>query len=192
MAETLTSRAAVSQSPTAPRGVTLAEIDGVGKIDLRGDPNDRAFMSAVGRVLDLLLPTEPCQSAMQGEIAALWIGPDHWLVTGPKARTPELAASLTEALRDSHVAVTDISAGRTVFRLSGPNAADVLAKGCPLDLHPRTVKPGHVAGSVLAKTTALVHLRTADSIDIHVGRSFADYAWAWLEEAGREYGLSVG
>ena len=94
-------------------------------------------------------------------------------------------------MADSHAAVTDVSAGRTVFRLAGPDAVDMLAKGCPLDLHPRVVTPGYVAGSVLAKITALIHLRDADVIDIHVGRSFADYLWAWLEEAGMDCGLIV-
>ena len=44
-------------------GSASASGTGLGKIDLRGDPHDRGFMAAVGRVLDLLLPSEPCTSA---------------------------------------------------------------------------------------------------------------------------------
>ncbi len=192
MAETLYARPAVTVGERMPRGVRLAEIADAGKLDLRGDPEDRAFMSAVGRVLGLLLPVEPCQSVEQDGIAALWIGPDQWLITCPKDAVATLSTRLGTALEGVHAGVTDITAGRTVLRLNGPNALDVLAKGCPLDLHPRIAQPGYVAGSVLAKITALVHLRAADSVDIHVGRSFAGYLWAWLEEAGMEYGLSVG
>lgn len=190
MLETLESRNAVGAAK-ALRGVRLRELADVGKIDLRGDPADRAFMSAVGRVLDLLLPTEPCQSAVQGEVAALWIGPDQWLITCPRGRVADLTGKLGEALGAVEAAITDISAGRVVFRLAGPNALDVLAKGCPLDLHPRSAGPGYVAGSVLAKITALIHLRETDAVDLYVGRSFADYLWAWLEEAGLEHGLIV-
>lgn len=174
-----------------PRGIRLSEIRDVGKIDLRGDPGDRGFMSAVGRSLDLVLPTEPCQSALQGDIAALWIGPDQWLITCPKDKAWEIAGKLDEAIRGTASAITDISAGRTVFRLAGSDALDVLAKGCPLDLHPRTVKPGYVAGSVLAKITVLIHLREPDAVDLYLGRSFADYLWSWLEEAGMDCGLIV-
>jgi sarcosine oxidase subunit gamma len=29
------------------------------------------------------------------------------------------------------------------------------------------------------------------SFDLYVGRSFADYLWIWLEDAGREYGVPI-
>jgi sarcosine oxidase subunit gamma len=174
------------------RGVRLSEVGDLGKLDLRGDPNDKAFMSSVGRTLDLILPMEPCQSAAQGEIAALWIGPDQWLITCPKARIAAIAEELDEAIRDLHGSVTDMSAGRIVFRLEGPSAQDVIAKGCPIDLHPRVAAPGYVAGSALAKIGVLIHLRDADVIDIYLSRSYCDYLWAWLEEAGLDCGLIVG
>lgn len=175
----------------APRGIRLSEIRDIGKIDLRGDLDDRAFMSAVGRTLDLLLPTEPCQSTIKGGIAALWIGPDQWLITCPKDDVLEILEKLGEATRSVACSITDISSARTVFRLAGPDALDVLAKGCPLDLHPHVVKPGYVAGSVLAKITVFVHLREVDTVDLYFGRSFADYLWSWLEEAGMDCGLIV-
>ncbi|MGI9486509.1 MAG: sarcosine oxidase subunit gamma [Geminicoccaceae bacterium] len=174
-----------------PRGIRLSEIRDVGKIDLRGDPRDRAFMGAVGRTLDLLLPTEPCQSTVQGDIVVLWIGPDQWLITCRRDEILDIAEKLDEATRGIAAAVTDISAGRTVFRITGPDALDVLAKGCPLDLHPRTVKPGYVAGSILAKIAVLVHLRGADTVDLFLGRSYADYLWSWLEEAGMDCGVII-
>lgn len=190
MAETLTAQPAVTRA-AGPRGVRLSEIRDRGKIDLRGDPRDRAFMSAVGSTLDLLLPTEPCQSTTQGDVAALWIGPDQWLITCPRESVPTVMDALGEALRNVPASVTDVSAGRAQFRLSGSNARDMLAKGCPLDLHPKMVKPGYVAGSILAKITVLIHLRSEDVVDLYLGRSFADYLWAWLEEAGMDCGLIV-
>lgn len=189
MHETLAQHGAVT-SQAAARGVHIAEIRGLGKIDLRGDPQERAFKSAVGRALDLLLPTEPCTSTRQNGISALWLGPDQWLITS-HGDIVDLKAKLDEALASVHASVTDVSAGRATFRLSGPNARDVLAKGCPLDLHPRVVKTGYVAGSVLAKITATIHLADDDVIDLYVGRSFAGYLWAWLENAGLEYGLTI-
>ncbi len=188
MLETLEPKSAVG---AVARGIRLSEIRDVGKIDLRGDPGDRTFMSAVGRSLDLLLPTEPCQSTAQGDITALWIGPDQWLITSPKDKTPDIVQKLDEAMSGTASSITDISAARTVFRVAGPDALNVLAKGCPLDLHPSMAKPGYVAGTVLAKITVLVHLKKADAVDLYLGRSFADYLWCWLEEAGMDCGLIV-
>ncbi|MEM8948283.1 MAG: sarcosine oxidase subunit gamma family protein [Pseudomonadota bacterium] len=190
MPEMFEPRQAVTGMP-GPRGLRLSEVQNVGKLDLRGDPADRAFMGAIGRTLDLLLPTEPSQSAVQGETAALWVGPDQWLITCPRSNVEQIAERLGEATDGVHSSITDISAARALFRLRGPDALEVLAKGCPLDLHPRTVQPGYVAGSILAKITVLIHLRETDSVDLYLGRSFADYLWTWLEEAGMDCGLIV-
>jgi sarcosine oxidase subunit gamma len=153
-------------------------------------------MAAAGRVLDLLLPNEPCTSAARNRIGALWLGPDQWLVTCPANDLPDLLASLREALAGVHAAITDVSDGRVAFRIAGPSARDVLAKGCPLDLHPRAFPLGRCAQSLLAKAAVLIHLADDDpehgpSLDVYVARSFAQYLWTWLEDAGREYGVLI-
>ena len=89
-----------------------------------------------------------------------------------------------------HAAITDVTDGRVAFRVAGPSARDVLAKGCPLDLHPRAFPPGRCAQSLLAKASVLIHLvddgpERGPSFDVYVARSFADYLWTWLEDAGR-------
>jgi sarcosine oxidase subunit gamma len=183
-----------------PRGLRLGERR-LGKLELRGDPADRTFMAAVGRTLDVLLPSEPNSTAGRDALVALWLGPDAWLLTCPLDEVAAHAESLRQALSDAHAAITDVSDGRVVLRLAGPNARDLLAKGCPLDLHPRGFPPGSCAQSLFAKTSVLIHLidhqpqpgPTFDlpAFDLYVGRSFAHYLWAWLEDAGREYGLQI-
>jgi sarcosine oxidase, subunit gamma len=189
-------RTALEPRQLRPRGVRLGERAGLGKIDLRGDPQDRAFMTAVGRVLDLLLPSDPCTSAARGQTCALWLGPDQWLVTCPADEIPGLVDALRAALAEVHAAITDVTDGRVACRVAGPSARDVLAKGCPLDLHPRAFPPGSCAQSLLAKATVLIHLledhtEGGPGFDVYVARSFAHYLWLWLEDAGREYGVHI-
>jgi sarcosine oxidase subunit gamma len=191
--EPITQAAAIEAA--RPRGIRVCERR-LGKVELRGDPGDRAFMAAVGRALDLLLPTEANTSAGRGDLTALWLGPDAWLLTCPPGALATLAGSLRKALSDVHAAVTDVSDGRVALRLAGPNARDVLAKGCPLDLHPRAFATGNCAQSLLAKASVLIHLPNDDgqrgpTFDLYVARSFAHYLFAWLEDAGREYGVQV-
>ena len=190
-------RSALEGARLRPRGMRLRERQRLGKIDLRGDPHDRAFMAAAGRVLDLLLPTEPSTSAVKDQISALWLGPDQWLLTCPTQDAPGLIETLRAALADVHSAITDVSDGRVAFRVAGPSARDVLAKGTPLDLHPRAFGPGSCAQSLLAKASVLIHLvddepERGPSFDVYVARSFAHYLWTWLEDAGREYGVLIG
>jgi sarcosine oxidase subunit gamma len=124
----------------------------------------------------------------------LWQGPDAWLVTCPADQTTARIEQLQEALADVHAAITDVSDGQVALRLEGPSARDLLAKGCPLDLHPRACPPGSCAGSHVAKATALIHLvvdQPHAMFDLYVSRSFAHYLWAWIEDAGLEYGVQV-
>jgi sarcosine oxidase, subunit gamma len=191
--EPLTPTAALEAAQ--PRGVRLCERR-LGKIELRGDPDDRAFMAAVGRTLDVLLPGEPNTTAARGDLTALWLGPDAWLLTCPPDEVAAHIGSLREAVSDVHAAITDVSDGRVALRLGGPNARDLLAKGCPLDLHPRAFASGRCAQSLLAKASVLIHLldddaRRGPTFDVYVARSFAHYLFAWLEDAGREYGVQV-
>lgn len=197
MPETMVARSALGPERLRARGVRLSERSDFGKIDLRGDPADRTFMSAVGRCLELVLPSEPVTSASKGKITALWLGPDQWLITCPGEDVPRYMASLREALDGVHAAVTYLGDGRVTLRLAGPSARDVLAKGCPLDLHPRAFKASTAAQSLLAKASVLIHLvddeaGTGPVFEVYVGRSFAHYLFAWLEDAGREYGVQVG
>ena len=92
-----------------------------------------------------------------------------------------------------HAAVTNVTDNWTVIALAGPKALDVLAKGCPLDLHPRAFPAGSVAQSMICQADVVLH--RADDVDgvprlrIYVRRSFAQYLWDWLADAGLEYGV---
>jgi sarcosine oxidase subunit gamma len=196
MPERVRRQPALAPDRLEPRGIRLCERLDLGKIGLRGDPGERAFMTGVGRVLDLLLPTEPNTSATKGSITALWLGPDEWLLTCPIDDTAFFVNSLRQALNGTHCAITEVSDGRVAFSLAGPSARDVLAKGCPLDLHPRSFTSGSCAQSLLAKASVLIHLVEDDpaagpAFEVYVARSFSQYLWAWLEDAGREYGVLV-
>ena len=68
----------------------------------------------------------------------------------------------------------------------GPGTCWPLAKGCTLDLHPRVFGLGHVVQSTLARVDVILVQVSGDgdlAFDIHVGRSFAEYLWLWLEDA---------
>ena len=178
--------------PAEDAAVVISEWPFLGHLNLRGDSADTGFTDAAGAVLGLALPTEPNTVAAGGEIVALWLGPDEWLVVTPPGTQAWLSESLEAVLEGMHVAVTDVTGGQTVITLSGPRARDVLSKGCPLDLHPSVFKPGHCAQTLVAK--ANVTIRCVDdlpSFELIVRRSFAEYTALWLHDAALEYGPSV-
>ena len=181
-----------ASDPAGEAGVTLGESPIRGLLVLRGDAAGAEFRSAVAGVLGLEPVVEPLTAARRRDVSMLWLGPDEWLVVTPDRRVERIERTLRDALEGQHAALTDVSHSRTVLVLSGPDARAVLAKGCPLDFHPRAFGPGRCAQSRLAKCQALIHQADeAPTFEICVHRSFAQYAWTWLEDAGREFGVRI-
>ena len=186
----LAARARAGHPATA--GVVLSERAFRHQVALRGDSGDPAFVRAVERTVGVAPPTEPNTAVGPADLDAgpriLWLGPDEWLVAG--ADNP--AAALADAIANLHAAAVDVSDGRTVIGVSGSSARDLLAKGCPLDLHPAVFAPGRCAQTLIAHAHVILHQTdAAPRYEIYVHRSFADYLWRWLEDAAREYGMAV-
>ncbi len=172
-------------------GVSLGERRFLGKINLRGAPTKK-FRDAVAGVLGVAPPTAPNTAAGDDARTVLWLGPNEWLIVTRPDAEKQTADALRAALAGQHVALTDVSEGRAVIALAGRHARDVLAKGCPIDFHPRVFRAGRCAQSTYGKANVLVHQTSdAPAYDIYVERSFADYLWTWLEDAAGEYGMAV-
>jgi len=171
-------------------GVLLRELKLLGHLTLRGSQQNASFMNGCAEVLGLALPTQPLSSVDNGSISIRWISPDEWLVVLPANQAYEVEQGLRAAI-EGHFSVVNVSGGQTLIELSGPNARDVLKKCTPLDVHPGQFPVGKVAGTVFAKSTALIRRSGEDSWELVVRRSFADYIWLWLQDASREYGLVI-
>jgi len=172
--------------------VTCAERPFLGHINVRGDAADARFAAAVAGVVGTAVPATPNTVAHGGDNVVCWLGPNEWLVVTPSERDGAIAHGLRAALDGVFAAVTDVSGGQTVLALRGDAVHDLLAKGCPLDLHARAFGVDRCAQSHLAKAPILVRqVDEAPSFEIVVRRSFADYLWTWLEDAASEYGLAV-
>ncbi len=176
-------------------GVAMAERAHQGIVNLRLDRGDAAALAIFAETFGFALPAGPNTTAGAGDATAFWLGPDEWWIVTPDPDPeagPALAAKLRGALADHCHAVTDVGESRTCIRISGPEARAVLQKGCPLDLHPHEFQPGQCAQTRLAKATVLIHHASdGPAFDVYVPRSFAEYLWAWLEDAGAEYAVAV-
>jgi sarcosine oxidase subunit gamma len=173
-------------------GIFICERAFLGQINLRGDPQDPGFAAAVREVVGIAPPAVPNTVSEAEGHTVYWLGPDEWLILTPGERRAAVESELRNALKGSRVAVTDISGGQILVVVHGEPVRDLLAKGCPLDLHPRAFDIGQCAQSHLAKAPILIRLLDRrSSFEIIMSRSFADYLWLWLEDAAAEYGLAV-
>jgi sarcosine oxidase subunit gamma len=176
----------------ATAGVSLSERPFRALISLRGGAGDSGFLSAVGAAAGVELPLTPNTAARGSSVTALWLGPDEWLLSAPSGEERVLVPALRSSLGERHAAVVDLSESRTVIAVSGAKARDLLSKGCTLDLHPRAFPVKACAQTGLARAGVLIHLvDDTPTFEITILRSFADYLWAWLTDAGREYGVAL-
>ncbi|WP_060905806.1 sarcosine oxidase subunit gamma [Streptomyces scabiei] len=168
--------------------IRLAERPFLTQLDVRLDPKGAAA-DAAGLALGLPLPLEPDTVVRAGELTALWLGPDEWLLVGPPGGARELENRIREAAGEEHISVTDVSAQRTTVLVAGAGARDLLAHGCSLDLHPRAFGPGRCAQTTLGRTQVVLVAREEPGAGfwVLVRSSFAGYLADWLLDAATEY-----
>jgi sarcosine oxidase subunit gamma len=171
----------------APQGLSieLREITDRGMIDVRGSANDKKFMAAAKKVLGLDLPKGPRTSVSWGDVKALWLSIDQWLILCSRAKAIELTAALKAELGGVHSLIVDVSDMRAVLRLEGEGVREVLLKGSSLDLLSDDYAPGMVRRMRYAEIAALLHVVEDTVFDIYVFRSYADYAWDFILATAR-------
>lgn len=130
-------------------------------------------------------------STASDAILALWLGPRSWLLVQADAEGP-LQPAAFDTFRDrvnhERGALFDLTASRVAFRITGAAAATLLAKGCPLDFHPRVFGEGACAQSVFGHVTALFYRPPGtDALVMMIARSFARDVWKMLAEATAQY-----
>jgi len=111
---------------------TIREIGPIGMITLRATLSTPVVAKALGSI-GLSLPAQRRILHDQGRSVG-WMSPDEVLILLPHAEVTEAIARLSNALHGEHHLLADISDARAVFRIEGQDAAQVLAKLCPVDL----------------------------------------------------------
>ncbi len=157
--------------------VEIVEAAAARRFVLRGDAEVAA---RAGAVFGVVLPLVPHGAAEAGGRAALWLGPDEWLLLAPFGDVPDFAA-----LAGLPHSVVEVSDGYAALILRGAGAARVLSAGCPLDLHFSAFPPGMATRTVLGRVGITLWRRGAEEWRVEVGRSLLAYARAFLTEAAR-------
>lgn len=159
------------------RPARLQERAHLGKLALRLRP--QAYPQAE-RTVGVPLPAAGHVS-QSAELTALFISPAEFLLVARLAGLDELAARLASALGGQEAALVDVSSNFAVFRLSGPRAASVLARGCSVELEPPAFNAGCCATTKIGRITTLIHrVNEEPSFDVYVGRSFSASLLSWF------------
>ena len=142
----------------------------------------RESLAALSKALGLALPAAPGTSAIAGGRAALWLGPDEWLVIDEGEGDP---AAVLAGVAAFHSAV-DVSHRNLGILVAGKGAEATLAAGCPRDLSADAFPVGACARTVLGKAEIVVWRTGEDAFRVECWRSFGDYVFSFLAEAARD------
>ncbi|MEJ0097185.1 MAG: sarcosine oxidase subunit gamma family protein [Bauldia sp.] len=144
-------------------------------------------VSALGIAFGVELPREACRAAGNGKHAALWLGPDEWLLLAPDEEAEELGRTLASGLHGEAASIVDISDRQVAITLSGAKAAEAIGAFNALDLELDAFPVGMCTRTLFGKAEIVLWRTAPDAFHIEVWRSFAPYVLACLEEALREY-----
>jgi sarcosine oxidase subunit gamma len=173
-------------------GVTLAETTFTGAWNVQGNARQPRFVDEVRRLFDVMLPIAPNTTARTSALTALWLGPTSWLLVASEGSALTDFAATRDALNAAGGALFDVSASCVAWTVAGAHAATVLAKGCPLDFHPRAFAEGACAQSVLGHVNALFYKRASSpAFTVLVARSYARDVWRTLCLSAAPYGYDV-
>jgi sarcosine oxidase subunit gamma len=146
------------------------------------------LVSAVETAYGVALPKGP-RRVTKGSVTFAGTGPDQWIASAEGAEAQNFAARVRGRI-GLFAAVSDQTDARLVLRLSGPKVRDVLAKGVPLDLHPKAFKPGDVAMTLVAYIGVQID-RIDETFQLTAPRSMAGSFWSWLSASAAEFGYDV-
>lgn len=149
-----------------------------------------ALVNAVNTAFGVALPDAP-RRATRGAVTFAGTGPDQWMASAEGTEAAGFAAKVRARI-GPFAAVSDQTDARLVLLLSGPRVRDVLAKGVPVDLHPKAFKPGDVATTLVAYIGVQIDmLDDAPTYQLSAPRSTAGSFWSWLTASAAEFGYDV-
>jgi len=166
------------------RSVRLEGMEGVGRFVVRADAE---AAQKISQSFGATLPLEPWHSATNGSRAALWLGPDEWLLFADEREADSVTAQVAAAMGETPYSWVDVSHRNAGFFLSGPHAADVLNAGCPLPLSLAAFPVSKCTRTLFGKAEIVLWRTGETEFRIEVWRSFAAYVVGVIAEAAREH-----
>jgi len=119
------------------------------------------------------------------ETRILWTAPSTWLVI---SRKENIVEKIKEKCNSDNFAITDISHSRAIIQIKGPQAKDILKKGCPLNFN--EFENNNCAGTVFHGITIVVDFvdNNPDTFNLFTLRSFGESFYHHITDAALEFG----
>jgi len=167
--------------------VTLREIRNAGLWQVAGWPGT---MDALGARLAGIVGVDaapgPLKSAAGPNGTLIRVQPFVWWLTRASEATAKQAMEIDAEQGTS----LDLSHSRTILRIEGAGARDLLNRGMPADLRPASFPEGSFCGGAIHLVGVYLHHRDG-GYDLYIPRGFAVTLWEFLTETAAQWGYEV-
>lgn len=111
------------------------------------------------------------------------IAPDTWLLLSSLHEAIDLIDAVRTACKKKPCAITDLSDAYVTLALDGPRAAEILARGCSVDLSQAGFGLDACTRTRLAQLPVVLRRLTSERFECQVDRSAAQYLFDWMQDA---------
>jgi sarcosine oxidase subunit gamma len=135
-------------------------------------------------------PPPPGRTAKGHGLMLQWCGAEQYFAIA-EGRSEGVFYLELKARLMGLASVSDQSHGRVVITVAGAKAPALLAKGSPVDFHPREFPVGAAAVTQMAHIGVHVSRTEEDRYELSLFSGFSEYFWEWLTEQAQEFGYEV-
>ena len=172
---------------TSLQDLQMKEVKPIMKLIVRG--KKREFISAIGKSLNILLPTEANTSTQSDKLTAVWLSPDEWMIYSNDSTNKDKNNYETEELLNKNIsklnlgAITDVTDQFVMINLKGSKIYELFQAGSPYNFNIFQNKKGAVTQTILNKIDIIVHNHDKNSVNLFVRRSFSQHLFSWMNDA---------
>jgi sarcosine oxidase, subunit gamma len=167
--------------------ISIKEISPIMKLNLRG--KKREFFTAVGKNLDMILPSEANTSSSSSKLTSIWLSPDEWMIiSNDKIEKDTNKYALEECLYNSISktnlgAIVDVSDQFVMLELEGKKIYELFASGSPFNFNEFKEKKGATTQTLLNNIDIIIHNKGENLVNLFVKRSFSEHLNSWINDS---------
>ena len=167
--------------------ISVKEISPIMKLNLRG--KKREFFTAVGKHLDMILPTEANTSSSSSKLTAIWLSPDEWMVVSNElieknTNCYDLEESLYNSISKTNLgAVIDVTDQFVMLELKGSKIYELFSSGSPYNFNVFREKKGSTTQTLLNNIDVIIQNKSENLVNLFVRRSFSEHLFSWINDS---------
>ena len=153
------------------------------------EPPAKDFLKVIKNIFQFDVPLHPNTSNVSDKTRIIWTGPNRWLIVEPETR--DLTSLIKNQIKETSIAIIDLSHARSSIQIDGLMTRDLLLKGAAIDFHPEVFLINHCVQTTFFSSSALISCLDENRFNILIARGFALDLWKKVREAAEEFGYEV-